>query len=223
MEIKTHYRFTKDLFSMRPRRSLCLKIFLIGLIPLTIGTALLITRLLSPSISNKFGWWVTCTILFFGFGIACTVSLAVLLLIFSRHFRKMQKQLKAFGEDDVIDQINHHTIHVFMKKKWPQTFFTEKYVFDLENAVIDVSTIDMAYGADFYGKTCVALFPVDGRKYNVCPGIEVQTDNRQTNEKLLCLDALVKANKAIMVGYTATNTKLHSAHCKEYKKNRANR
>lgn len=222
MEIKTHYRFTNDLFAMRPKRSLCMKIFLIGLIPLVIGTALLISLILSPTIPNKYSWWVTCTILFFGFGAVCTVSLGVLLLIFSLHFRKLRKQLNTFGEDDVLDQINHHTIHVFMKKKWPQTFFTEKYVFDLENAVLEVSSIDMAYGADYYGKTCIALFPIDGHQYNVCPGIDVQGRNAPSDEKILCLNALAQANETIMIGYTATNTKMHSAHCKEYKKDRAN-
>lgn len=121
--------------------------------------------------------------------------------------KNIRKALKKYGEENIITNINHATIRIFRNPlTGAKVYFTDKFVIDLGEAIIDYNEISMMYKSvrkTRYAKIPAVAFTLfDGNTYILCDNVE---DAEIMNIMQLCY----QHNSKILFGFTKENKEAH--------------
>lgn len=134
--------------------------------------------------------------------------------------KNIRKALKKYGEENIITNINHATIRIFRNPlTGAKVYFTDKFVIDLGEAIIDYNEISMMYKSvrkTRYAKIPAVAFALfDGNTYILCDNVE---DAEIMNIMQLCY----QHNSKILFGFTKENKEAHQKKVKRYKSGESN-
>lgn len=137
----------------------------------------------------------------------------IFLLINLDNFIMSKKYEKAFvklNEEELVEQIQNHLIHVEKSGKKP-IFFTEKYLISVNTNIIPMEIIDWLYVTQTKNGPLFKLFTLEGKE--VATGISGYNKHAKA-----CTEAIIKANPKVLTGYSSDNETLHKKHVSEFKK-----
>lgn len=144
--------------------------------------------------------------------IAACLAGIFLLINFDNFFmsRKYEKLVRKYTDAELLEQVQNHLIYVHKKGKKP-IFFTQKYLIAVNTNIIPMALIDWQYTVTNRNGPVFKLKTLEDKE--VATGISGYDKHAKP-----CIEALVKANPNLIVGYSLENSKLHKKHVSAYKK-----
>lgn len=163
---------------------------------------------------DRIAWIVMLVIL----GVIPTFFAIVSVIAYFVMNKNLKFALKKYGKQNLIDNINNHTIEKFdIPLSNGSVYFTDRFVIDPGEAIIEYSEISWMYKhverANNIPQSFLCFETYDGKYHRICRNIN---DAQIAAYMQLCYNM----NSQIMMGHTKENIKNHKARIAQYKKNK---
>lgn len=175
-----------------------------------------ITWMLEPECTgeDRIAWIAMLVIL----GIIPTFFAIISIIAYFVINKNLKFALKKYGEQNLIDNINNHTIEKFdIPFLNGSVYFTDRFVIDPGEAIIEYNEISWMYKhierTNNVSQAFLCFETCDGKQHRICRNIN---DSQLSKYMQLCYSM----NPEIIMGHTKENIMKHKARVNQYKKSK---
>lgn len=150
---------------------------------------------------------------FIWIAVICVIVAIILLKGGSNTRKYIKRTIDKYGEEEVLNQLNHAEFVYFSNKKKPVTIVTKNYIFEVGRKFIDIDSLDLVYGYSYKGNSSwIQALTLTGSTEKFATGINIDS-----KDKIDLLDTIKRINPNVMLGYTTENSQAHGEHVSVYK------